>query len=82
MYHQLLAKKGNFPFLLAKAYFHPRSYVTEQSCRIWGTENAHDVAGKAMHLQLFGGNISLIFFENDKIAPVTANGEHYWLFLC
>lgn len=68
-----------------EAHFHIGGYVNKQNCRIWGSENPHVTVEKQMHPQRVtvwcgfwsGGIIGPFFFENERGAAVTVNGERY-----
>lgn len=68
-----------------EANFHLDGYVNKQNCRIWGSENPHQVAQTPLHPQKVnvwcglwaGGIIGPYFFENDRGAFVTTNSDRY-----
>ena len=78
----ILAKKIIFS---DEAHFGLGGYVSEQSCRIWGTENPHAYIGKPTHSKRVtvwcgfrsSGIIGPFFFENAQGEAVTVNAERY-----
>ena len=76
---------GKKNHLFRWSHFDLGGYVNKQNCRIWGTGNQHTYIEKPPHpkwvtfwCRFWSTGINgAFFFENDREAAVTVNGDRY-----